>query len=130
MAWSSCFHDYSKTVSEDLGEDWLVQTELPLQLKPLGRYENTPKEYTDFSYVVKIEHFQYNFFIYFCSKLRFWVLPCQLGLNEYPQSVLEQNKKNRYTPAYLSFAILKVGFNGVYMSWPYYPDLYCFVFFW
>ena len=32
--------------------------------------------------------------------------PCQGGSNEYPQSMFwNENKKNRYTPAYPSFTI-------------------------
>ena len=35
----------------------------------------------------------------------------------YPQSMLwSKNKKNRYTPVYPSFAIIKVGFKGVYIT--------------
>ena len=39
------------------------------------------------------------------------------GSNEYPQSMFwSKNKKNRYTPAYPSFTIIKVGYKGVYIT--------------
>ena len=39
--------------------------------------------------------------------------PCRGGSNECPQSIFwNKNKKNRYTPAYSSFAILKWGSRG------------------
>ena len=43
--------------------------------------------------------------------------PRRGGSNEYPQSMFwSKNKKNRYTPAYPSFANIKVGFKGVYIT--------------
>ena len=67
-----------------------------------SHYENTPIQ-ADFSEVVKIENFQYNFFIYF-SRLIFaqnidcaYTLesPRRYGSNEYPQSLFwSKNKKN------------------------------------
>ena len=46
------------------------------------------------------------------------------GSNEYPQSMfLIKNKKNRYTPANSSFFYIKVGFNGVYITWTCFPDV-------
>ena len=46
--------------------------------------------------------------------------PRRGGSNEYTQSMFwSKIKKNRYTPAYPSFAIyeyVKVGFNGVYIT--------------
>ena len=40
------------------------------------------------------------------------------GSNKYPQSMFwSKNKKNRYYPAYPSFAIyIKVGFKGAYVT--------------
>ena len=39
--------------------------------------------------------------------------PHRGGSNEYPQSMFwSKNKKNRYTPTYTSFAILKWGSRG------------------
>ena len=39
--------------------------------------------------------------------------PLRGGSNEYPQSIFwSKNKKNRYTPAYPSFTILKWGLTG------------------
>ena len=43
--------------------------------------------------------------------------------NEYPQSMFwSKNKKNMYTPAYPSFAYIKVGFEGVYITQTCFPD--------
>ena len=45
------------------------------------------------------------------------------GSNEYPQSLfLNKNKKHGYTPAYLSFFHIKVGFEGVYIARQCFPD--------
>ena len=39
--------------------------------------------------------------------------PRRGGSNEYPQSMFwSKNKKNRYTPPYPSFTIIKVGYKG------------------
>ena len=47
--------------------------------------------------------------------------PRRGGSNEYPQSMFwSKNKKNKYTPAYPSFAIT-VG-HGVYFSWTCFLD--------
>ena len=52
---------------------------------------------------VKIEDFSSFFFIFF---LFFLFLPCRGGSNEYLQSMFwSKNVKNRFTPAYPSFAI-------------------------
>ena len=73
-------------------------------------------QYTEIFLALKIENFQlknFDMFSYFCSKHKLW----RGGSNEYPQSMVwSQNKKNRYTPAYPSFAIIKVGFKGVYIA--------------
>ena len=45
--------------------------------------------------------------------------------NEYPQSMFwVKNKKNRYTPANPSFAYIKVGFKGVYISQNCFPYVF------
>ena len=37
--------------------------------------------------------------------------------------MLEQNKKNRYTPAYpMQFFYINVGFKGVFIAWTCFPD--------
>ena len=44
----------------------------------------------------------------------------------YPQCMFWiKNKKIRYTPAYPSFAIIKVGFRGVYIAQTCFPDELC-----
>ena len=49
--------------------------------------------------------------------------PRRGGSNEYPQSMFwSKNKKNRYTPAYPSFAYIKVGFRGVNIARTCFPD--------
>ena len=73
-------------------------------------YENMPMQYTVIFLALKIENFQlknFDIFLisYFCSKHRLWV-HVRTGSNEYPQSMFwSKNKKNRYTPAYPSFAL-------------------------
>ena len=43
--------------------------------------------------------------------------PRRGGSNEYPQSMFwSKNKKSRYTPAYLQFYYIKVGFKGVFIA--------------
>ena len=57
--------------------------------------------------------------------------PRRGGSNEYPQYMFwSKNKKNRYTPAYSSFAIcnIKVGFKGVYITWTYFRDVWMVTF--
>ena len=59
--------------------------------------------------------------------------PRRGGFNEYPPSMFwSKNKKNRYTPLYPSFANIKLGYKGVFitgliflMKAPYFS--YCFV---
>ena len=51
--------------------------------------------------------------------------PRRGGSNEYPQSMfLSKSKKNRYTPSYPSFANIKVGFKGVYITRTCFRDVY------
>ena len=61
--------------------------------------KNLPMQYTDFSYVVKIDFF---FQFFFPQNI-----DCRRGgSNEYPQSMFwSKNKKNRYTPENPSFSI-------------------------
>ena len=77
-----------------------------------SHYENMPMQYTVTFIVVKNENFQWKIFDIFpifaqnidCG----YTLepPRRGGSNEYPQSMFwSKNKKNRYTPAYPSFAI-------------------------
>ena len=61
---------------------------------------------------LKIENFQlkiFDVFLIFAQNIDCGYTlepPCQGGSNEYPQSMFwSKNKKNRYTPAYPSFAI-------------------------
>ena len=45
------------------------------------------------------------------------------GSNEYPQSIFwSKHKKKRCSPAYPSFCYIKVGLNGVYVSWTCFAD--------
>ena len=75
-------------------------------------YENMPMQYTEIFSPVKIENFQWKIFDIppilaqntDCGHTL--ELPHRGGSNEYPQSTLQsKSKKNRYTPAYPSFAI-------------------------
>ena len=83
-----------------------------------SHYENMPMQYTDIFKIVKNENFQlkiFDIFLIFAQNIdcgytleppRRGVLTRRGGSNEYPQSMfLSKNKKNRYTPAYPSFAI-------------------------
>ena len=50
--------------------------------------------------------------------------PRRGGSNEYPQSMFwSKNKKNRYTPAYPSFATSKWGSRGIYITRTCFPDV-------
>ena len=50
--------------------------------------------------------------------------PWRCGSNEYPQFMFWcKNKKNRYTPAYPSFAIKKWGLRGVSIARTCFPDV-------
>ena len=75
-------------------------------------YENLPMQYTKNFFSSKIENFhQKNFdiFLIFAQNIDCGYTlepPRRGGSNEYPQSMFwSKNKKNRYTPAYPSFAI-------------------------
>ena len=66
-----------------------------------------PVQYTEIFKVVKNENYLFIFFIFliFAPKHGLWVLVRTGGSNVYPQSMFwSKNKKNRYTPAYPSFA--------------------------
>ena len=67
----------------------------------------------------KIENFQlkiFEYFLIFAKNINCGYKlepPRRGGSNEYPQSMFwNKNKKNRYTPAYPSFAILKWDSRG------------------
>ena len=75
-------------------------------------YENLPMQYTEIFEVVKNENFQlkiFDIFLIFAQNIDCGYTlepPRRGGSNEYPQSMFwSKNKKNRYTPAYPSFAI-------------------------
>ena len=77
-----------------------------------SHYENLPMQYTEIFKVVRNENVQYKFcfiFLIFAQNIDcgYTLEPPRLGgSNEYPQSMfLSKNKKNRYNPAYPSFAI-------------------------
>ena len=81
-------------------------------------YENIPMQYA-----LKIENFQlkmFDIFLIVAQNIDCWYTlepPRRGGSNEYPQSMFwSKNKKNRYTPAYPSFAIKQVGFKGVFIT--------------
>ena len=69
-------------------------------------------KYSDFFFRSKIENFHWKFFeifYIFAQNIDCGCMlesPCRGGSNEYPQSMFWViNKKNRYIPAYPSFAI-------------------------
>ena len=75
-------------------------------------YENLPMQYTEIILALKIENFQlktFDIFLIFAQNIDCGYTlepPRRGGSNEYPQSMFwSKNKKNRYTPAYPSFAI-------------------------
>ena len=75
-------------------------------------YENLPMQYTEIIFALKIENFQlktFDIFLIFAQNIDCGYTlepPHRGGSNEYPQSMFwSKNKKNRYTPAYPSFAI-------------------------
>ena len=77
-----------------------------------SHYENLPMQYTEiFSFCKnkKIHRKNFDIFLIFAqNKDCGYTLepPRRGGSNEYPQSMFwSKNKKNRYTPAYPSFAI-------------------------
>ena len=80
-------------------------------------------QYTEIFKVVKNEDFWWkknDIFLIFAQNIDCGYTlepPRRGGSNEYPQSMFwSKNKKNRYTPAYPSFADIKVGFKGVYIT--------------
>ena len=75
-------------------------------------YENLPMQYTEIFLALKIENFQLknvDIFLIFAQNIDCGYTlepPRRGGSNEYPQSMFwSKNKKNRYTPAYPSFAM-------------------------
>ena len=75
-------------------------------------YENLPMQYTEMFLASKFENFQlkiFDIFLIFAQNIDCGYTlepPRQGGSNEYLQSMFWcKNKKNRYTPAYPSFAI-------------------------
>ena len=71
-----------------------------------------PMQYIEFSEAVKFENFQlkkFDIFLIFAQNIYCGYTlepPRRGGFNKYPQSMFwSKNKKNRYTPAYPSFAI-------------------------
>ena len=75
-------------------------------------YEILPMQYTESFEVVKNENFQkknFDIFLIFAQIIDCGYtleLPRRGGSNEFPQSMFwSKNKRNRYTPAYPSFAI-------------------------
>ena len=81
-------------------------------LERLFHYENLPMQYIEIFSPVKIENFQwkiFDIFLIFAQNIDCGYTlepPRRGGSNEYPPSMFwSKNKKNRYTPAYPSFAI-------------------------
>ena len=81
-------------------------------LSVVHHYENLPVQYTKNFLALKIKNFQYkkfDIFLIFAQNIDCGYTlepPRGGGSNEYPQSMFwSKNKKNRYTPAYPSFAI-------------------------
>ena len=71
-----------------------------------------PMQLTEIVLALKVENFQlinFDIFLIFAQNIDCGYSlepPRRGGSNEYPQSMfLSKNKKNRYTPAYPSFAI-------------------------
>ena len=93
-----------------------INSRHPTQVRMNSHYENKPMIYTDFSYVVKTETFQWKcfdiFLIFAQNRDRRYTLalPRRGSSNEYPQSMFWS--KNRYTPANPSFALQKLGTRG------------------
>ena len=80
--------------------------------RDLHHYENMSMQYTEIFKVVKNENFQkkpFAIFLIFAQKIdcRYTLEPPRRGgSNEYPQFMFwSKNMKNRYTPAYPSFAL-------------------------
>ena len=79
---------------------------------PLKHYENMPMQFTEIFLALKIKIFGCKiliFFLIFAQNIDCGYTlepPRRGGSNEYPQSMFRsKNKKNRYTPAYPSFAV-------------------------
>ena len=101
-------------------------------LSKVKHYENAPMQYTEMFFGCKNENHQlifflYNFLIFAQNIYCGYTLepPWRGGSNEYQQSMFwSNNKKNRYTPTYPSFANIKVGYKGViFMSRTCFPDV-------
>ena len=84
------------------------------QDKSISKYhnKNLSMQYTGFFSASKIENFigkKFDIFLIFAQNIDCGYTlepPRRGGSNEYPQSMFwSKNKKNRYTPAYPSFAI-------------------------
>ena len=84
-----------------------------------NHYKNLPMQYTEIFLAFKIENFKLKKFDNFNTFAQTidcgYTLepPRRGGSYEYPQSMFwSKSKKNRYTPAYPSFAIKKWGSRG------------------
>ena len=101
--------------------NWLLRR---LQLK-YSHYENLPMQYTEIK-ISKISLDVFDIFLIFAQNIDCGYSlepPRRGGSNEYPQSMFwSKNKKNMYSPAYPTFANIKVGFKGVYITWTYFRD--------
>ena len=74
-----------------------------------NHYENRPMQYTEIIFVVKIKVFTENCLIFLLKNIDCGCMlepPRRGSSNEYQQSMFwSKNKRNRYTPAFPSFAI-------------------------
>ena len=51
--------------------------------------------------------------------------PRRCGSNVYPQSMIRiKNKKEQVYPCKTQFYYIKVGFKGIFIAWPCFPDDY------
>ena len=87
-----------------------------------------PMQYR-FFWALKIENFQLknvDIFLIFAQNIDCGYtleLPRRGSSYEYPHSMFwSKNKKNRFTPAYPSLTIYKVGFKGVFIARTCFPD--------
>ena len=94
--------------------------------------ENFPMQLTEIFLALKIQNIRlkdFDIFLIFAQNIDSGYTlepPPRGGSNEYPQSMFwSKNKKNtcRYTPAYPSFAMIKMGFEGVHILWTCFPDV-------
>ena len=92
-----------------LGMPWSSISSFPTN----NHYENTPMQYKEINFCCKNENFHrinFDIFLIFAQNIDCGYTlepprPRRGGSNEYPQSMIWiKNKKNRYTPAYPSFA--------------------------